>query len=77
MCGQPRKDERKVGLVLPGRVDRNPLISLKWPDEPTKAFGINITHDMKVLEEKNFMELFNGHEVVIPLVRKLRLQNLC
>lgn len=38
---------------------------MKWPNEPIKALGIYFTHDMKLLEEKNFMERLDAIKRVI------------
>jgi len=38
---------------------------MKGPNEPIKTLGIYFTHDMKLLEEKNFMERLDAIKKVI------------
>ena len=40
---------------------------IKWPDEPIKALGVNYSYDIKLLQEKKFIERLDS-------VKKLNIQ---
>ena len=33
---------------------------IKWPDEPIKALGVYYSYDIKLLHEKNFIEILDS-----------------
>ena len=35
-------------------------LGIKWPDEPIKALGVHYSYDIKLLHEKNFIEILDS-----------------
>ena len=40
---------------------------IKWPDEPIKALGVYFTYDIKLLHEKNFIEILDSIKKLINI----------
>ena len=43
------------------------LIFIRWPDEPIKALGTYFTYDLKLFEEKNFIEHLDSVKKMIHI----------
>ena len=60
------------------RHSKSKPFGIKWPDEPIKALGVYFTYDIKLLNEKNFIErldsiknlLISGRQGVFPFMVK-------